>query len=120
MDSFSQSSSTNFDISKLSDNEKRELQQTLNHEVQKAALQESMCPLTMYPQPKTNSRHDKLTFVWGALAAHKLTDICFKKCISKISSGTLDRSEEACAQNCVDRWMDAHEAVLKHLNVMKR
>lgn len=36
-----------------------------------------------------------------------------------ISSGKLDRNEESCTQNCVDRFLDANEAVLKHLNAMR-
>ena len=45
---------------------------------------------------------------------------CFRKCInSKISSGKLDRSEEPCMQNCVDRYMDANMTVIKHLEQMR-
>ena len=36
-----------------------------------------------------------------------------------ISSGKLDRGEEGCARNCVDRFLDANEAVLKHLTAMR-
>ena len=53
-------------------------------------------------------------------AIHSLTDICFRKCItSKISSGKLDRYEEPCMQNCVDRFMDANYVVLKELEKMR-
>lgn len=46
--------------------------------------------------------------------------MCFKKCItSKISSGKLDRYEEPCMQNCVDRYMDANMVVIKHLEQMR-
>ncbi|PGH11379.1 hypothetical protein AJ80_07170 [Polytolypa hystricis UAMH7299] len=51
---------------------------------------------------------------------HHLADVCWKKCVpGKISSGSLDRGEEACAQNCVNRWMDANMAVLKHLEQLR-
>lgn len=54
------------------------------------------------------------------LAVHELTDICWKKCVTGgISSSGLDRKEEPCIQNCVDRFLDANEAVLKHLSVMR-
>ncbi|KAK3066513.1 Mitochondrial import inner membrane translocase subunit tim8 [Teratosphaeriaceae sp. CCFEE 6253] len=51
---------------------------------------------------------------------HALTDTCFRKCItSKISAGKLDRYEEPCTQNCVDRYMDANLVVIKHLEQMR-
>ncbi|KAI5288122.1 Mitochondrial import inner membrane translocase subunit tim8 [Ascosphaera aggregata] len=51
---------------------------------------------------------------------HNLTDVCWKKCVqSKLGSGRLDKSEEACAANCVNRWMDANLAVLKHLEKLR-
>lgn len=52
---------------------------------------------------------------------HSLTDMCFRKCVtSKISAGKLDRSEEPCMMNCVDRYMDANMTVIKHLEQMKQ
>ncbi|KAK3064446.1 hypothetical protein LTS18_007112 [Coniosporium uncinatum] len=80
-------------INKLSDKDKQELQQFIMQESQKATIQNSI---------------------------HSLTDLCFKKCItSKISAGKLDRSEEPCMQNCVDRFMDANNIVLKNLESMR-
>ena len=53
-------------------------------------------------------------------AIHALTDTCFRKCItSKISAGKLDRYEEPCMQNCVDRFMDMNNLVLKELDKMR-
>lgn len=52
---------------------------------------------------------------------HSLTDMCFRKCVtSKISAGKLDRSEEPCVMNCVDRYMDANMTVIKHLEQMRQ
>ncbi|TIA21522.1 hypothetical protein D6C80_01771 [Aureobasidium pullulans] len=46
--------------------------------------------------------------------------VCFRKCITgKISAGKLDRSEEPCMQNCVDRFMDANLVVIKNLEQMR-
>ncbi|KAL6719625.1 Mitochondrial import inner membrane translocase subunit tim8 [Lecanora helva] len=88
MDS-SLSNQDQLDISKLSDNDKRELQQTLAHEMEKAKIQGS---------------------------THNLTDLCFKKCMTaKISKGTLDRGEESCAQNCVDRFIDMQDFVMRRI-----
>ncbi|KAK8213376.1 Mitochondrial import inner membrane translocase subunit tim8 [Zalaria obscura] len=81
------------DLSKLSDRDKQDLQQFAVNESQKARIQQSI---------------------------HSLTDICFRKCITgKMSSGQLDRTEEPCMQNCVDRFMDANMTVLKHLENMR-
>ena len=53
-------------------------------------------------------------------AVHELTDICWRKCVTgAISSSGLDRKEEPCVRNCVERFLDANEAVLKHLSVMR-
>ncbi|KAF2457148.1 Tim10/DDP family zinc finger-domain-containing protein [Lineolata rhizophorae] len=81
------------ELSKLSDRDKQELQQFVVNESQKARVQQNI---------------------------HNLTDMCFKKCItSKISSGKLDRSEEPCVLNCVDRFLDANNLVLKQLEMMR-
>ncbi|KAK2749162.1 Mitochondrial import inner membrane translocase subunit tim8 [Myotisia sp. PD_48] len=51
---------------------------------------------------------------------HDLTATCFSKCVpGKISSGKLDKAEESCAQNCVDRWIDANITVLKYLETIR-
>ncbi|KAI4728165.1 hypothetical protein E4T49_04018 [Aureobasidium sp. EXF-10728] len=85
--------SANIDLTKMSDAEKQDLQQFVVNESQKARIQQSI---------------------------HALTDTCFRKCItSKISSGKLDRSEEPCMQNCVDRFMDANLVVIKNLEQMR-
>lgn len=49
-----------------------------------------------------------------------MTDTCFRKCVtSKISSGQLDRNEEPCLKNCVDRFMDSQMTVLRRLEQMR-
>ncbi|KAF7592599.1 Mitochondrial import inner membrane translocase subunit tim8 [Aspergillus hancockii] len=81
------------DVSKLSDADKKELNQILTNEAQKSNIQQTV---------------------------HHLADVCWKKCITgRISSGRLDQSEETCAQNCVERWMDTNLAVLKHLEALR-
>ncbi|KAI9704680.1 MAG: Mitochondrial import inner membrane translocase subunit tim8 [Bogoriella megaspora] len=93
MDSTGGSTGAPIDFSKLSETDKREMEQFIMNETQKARIQSSI---------------------------HSLTDLCFKKCItSRISAGALDRSEEACTQNCVDRYMDANFAILKKLESMR-
>ncbi|KAJ5765578.1 import inner membrane translocase subunit TIM8 [Penicillium odoratum] len=81
------------DISKLNEADKKELNQILVNEQQKSNIQQMV---------------------------HQLNDVCWKKCITgKISSNTLNKTEEACAQNCVDRWMDTQVGILKHLEAMR-
>ena len=54
-------------------------------------------------------------------AVHSITDVCWKKCITgKISGGSLDRNEQSCTQNCVDRFMDGNLLILKRLGAMQR
>ncbi|MCJ1247893.1 Mitochondrial import inner membrane translocase subunit tim8 [Trapelia coarctata] len=84
---------TNVDLSKLTDNDKKELQQFIMQENQQSLI---------------------------AKTIHNLTDTCWKKCITnRISAGKLDRSEESCAANCVDRFMDANMAILKRLEELR-
>ncbi|KAJ5179623.1 hypothetical protein N7492_002833 [Penicillium capsulatum] len=84
---------TQLDLSKLNDSDKKELNTILAGEAQKATLQQTV---------------------------HSLNDTCWKKCItSNISSGSLSKSEETCAQNCVDRWMDTQMSILKQLETMR-
>ncbi|EKD14830.1 Tim10/DDP family zinc finger [Drepanopeziza brunnea f. sp. 'multigermtubi' MB_m1] len=80
------------DLSKLTAKDKQELQQFLNHESQRAQIQQTV---------------------------HTLTDLCWKKCVTgTIKSGALDKNEESCAKNCVDRYLDANFAIIKRLNGM--
>ncbi|KAL2067974.1 hypothetical protein VTL71DRAFT_16072 [Oculimacula yallundae] len=93
MDSVGSSLDQNLDLSKLTPKDRQELQQFIVNESQKARIQQSV---------------------------HNLTDICWKKCVTgTIRSGKLDKGEESCAQNCVDRFLDANFTVIKHLENMR-
>lgn len=82
-----------FDLSKLSDKDKAELQQFIVNESQKARIQQSV---------------------------HNLTDICWNKCVTgAIKSSQLDKNEESCTKNCVDRFLDGNLTVIKHLERMR-
>ncbi|WEW56287.1 Mitochondrial import inner membrane translocase subunit tim8 [Emydomyces testavorans] len=81
------------DPSKLSAADRREVTQFIANEAQKTNIQSTV---------------------------HHLTEVCWKKCMTgKVTAGGLDRNEETCAQNCVERWMDANLAVLKHLETLR-
>ncbi|KAH9828290.1 mitochondrial import inner membrane translocase subunit TIM8 [Teratosphaeria destructans] len=93
MDSLNISPETAQSLQNMSAKDKQELNQFIVNESQKAQIQSTV---------------------------HSLTDTCFRKCVtSKISSGKLDRTEEPCMQNCVDRFMDANLTVIKHLEQMR-
>ncbi|QSZ35807.1 hypothetical protein DSL72_006929 [Monilinia vaccinii-corymbosi] len=81
------------DLSKLSEKDKQELQQFIVNETQKARIQQSV---------------------------HSLTNVCWKKCVTgSIRSGKLDKGEESCTMNCVDRFLDGSMAAIVHLNKMR-
>ncbi|KAK4123715.1 hypothetical protein N657DRAFT_532940, partial [Parathielavia appendiculata] len=83
------------DIEKLNDKDKAELRRFLANEGQRAHIQSQ---------------------------THELTSMCWKKCVtsSTIRSGALDKSEQTCLANCVDRFMDANHVTLKHLESMRQ
>ncbi|KAF9883506.1 Mitochondrial import inner membrane translocase subunit tim8 [Aspergillus nanangensis] len=97
------------DVSKLSEADKKELNQFLTNEAQKSAIQQI----------------DGIAILFREIFSlpgdvHHLADVCWKKCVTgSISSGRLNSSEEACAQNCVERWMDTNVSVLKHLETLR-
>ncbi|KAF1947114.1 hypothetical protein EJ02DRAFT_392983 [Clathrospora elynae] len=84
----------NADLTKLSDRDKQELQQFVMNESQKARIQSSI---------------------------HSLTDTCFRKCIpaGNVKNGKLDKYEEPCMRQCVDRFLDANMVVLKELERLR-
>ncbi|KAI9268012.1 Tim10/DDP family zinc finger-domain-containing protein [Phascolomyces articulosus] len=49
---------------------------------------------------------------------HSLTDSCWDKCISKVNN-KLDRSEEACLANCVERFLDTSVFIVKRLESLR-
>lgn len=85
----------NADLSKLSNSDKQELQQFVVNESQKARIQSSV---------------------------HSLTDICFRKCIpaGSVKTGKLDKYEEPCIKQCVDRFLDANMVVLRELEKLRQ
>ncbi|KAL2134226.1 hypothetical protein VTI74DRAFT_731 [Chaetomium olivicolor] len=93
------SSSTEFhieqsDLEKLNEKDKAELRQFFANEEQRARIQSQ---------------------------THELTALCFKKCVtSTIRNGALDKGEQSCLANCVDRFMDANLATMRHLASMRQ
>ncbi|CAK7564104.1 MAG: Mitochondrial import inner membrane translocase subunit tim8 [Sporothrix epigloea] len=80
-------------INSLSDKEKEELRQFVNTQSQRTRVQAQ---------------------------THNLTDICWKKCItSPVKSNTLEKTEEACMNNCVERFLDLNILTAKLLSNMQ-
>lgn len=52
---------------------------------------------------------------------HSLTDTCFRKCIpaGNVKNPKLDKYEEPCMRQCVDRFLDANFLVLRELERMR-
>ncbi|KAK3902043.1 hypothetical protein C8A05DRAFT_34269 [Staphylotrichum tortipilum] len=101
------------DLEKLNDKDKAELRQFFSNEEQRARIQAQ---------------------------THELTAICWKKCISSTSTSAsgggsggffrssssaagnnaLDKNEQTCLAQCVDRFMDANLATMKHLASLRQ
>lgn len=113
-------------LSNMSDADKRDLQQTVNNEMQKMKIQEGdehFPPLRRFCSPGLSlfSSHCLAANISRVLVAvHNLTDVCFKKCVTaNISSARLERQEESCGRNCVERFLDANLSVVKHLENLR-
>ncbi|KYK61894.1 Zn-finger protein [Drechmeria coniospora] len=83
----------NLDLEKLNDQDKADLRQFLANEQQRSQIQSQ---------------------------THNLTQICWKKCMpGNVKNSKLDKSEEGCIVNCVDRFLDLNFLTIKHLNNMR-
>ncbi|KAG2216436.1 hypothetical protein INT45_012624 [Circinella minor] len=49
---------------------------------------------------------------------HAMTDSCWDKCIFKINN-SMDRSDESCLSNCVERFLDSSLFVVKRLEDLR-
>lgn len=109
------------DASKLNEVDKREVAQVLLNEQQKSQIHTSTArhiPPSPFSYPSELHSSNQPTFI--SPVVHHLSNICWKKCItSKISGGNLDKSEQACAMNCVERYMDTNISMVQHLQTMR-
>lgn len=112
----------NVDVTRLSDADKQQLQQFAINEGQKARIQSCKSHNTSV---LTSSLLSLLFFALanesGKTAIHSLTDTCFRKCIPAggIKNGKLDKYEEPCMRQCVDRFLDANLVVLRELERLR-
>ncbi|KAH8757734.1 mitochondrial import inner membrane translocase subunit tim8 [Diaporthe sp. PMI_573] len=82
------------DLDRLTDKDKQDLRQFIQNEQQRTRIQAQ---------------------------SHDLTETCFKKCVTgSFKNGQLDKGEQACLTNCVDRFMDVSMLAVKHLQSMRQ
>ncbi|CAI4211435.1 unnamed protein product [Parascedosporium putredinis] len=82
------------DLSRLNDKDKAELRQFLSLESKRSEVQAN---------------------------THALTEVCWKKCITSASRGPkLDKTEESCLTNCVERILDINFLTVKHLEKLRQ
>jgi import inner membrane translocase subunit TIM8 len=104
------------ELEKLSESDKNDLRKFLATEQQKTQIQSRTFTLTQGRATRKTlfSNADSCT------ETHMLTDMCWKKCVSgSIKSTKLDRTEEGCLTNCVDRFLDLGNLTIKHINSMR-
>lgn len=55
------------------------------------------------------------------MSIHNFTDMCFKKCNENrpITSNALDKTEEQCLSNCLNRFLDTNIRVVQALQGQK-
>lgn len=109
------------DLDRLTDKDKQDLRQFIQNEQQRTRIQARM-PLNLPPPYRyillALSRANR-TLLWTE--SHDLTETCFKKCVTgSFKNGQLDKGEQACLTNCVDRFMDVSVLAVKHLQSMRQ
>ncbi|CCT69385.1 hypothetical protein LB506_007277 [Fusarium annulatum] len=103
----------NADLEKLNDKDRLELRQFLANEQQRSQIQARTY----------NTEEDIMGYGIAdemSLETHSLTQMCWTKCVpGNIKNPKLDKSEETCLANCVERFLDVNYLTMKHLNGMR-
>lgn len=119
MDQLQISPETQQGLQNLSAKDKQELNQFIVGETQKAQVQSSASPYPVLHMRAGASLHLHM-LTHPTTAIHELNSVCFKKCITgRMAQGSLERNEDTCMKNCVDRYMDANMMIIKHLERMR-
>lgn len=48
------------------------------------------------------------------------TDMCFKKCVTSVKDENLDRQEEDCLGNCLNRFLDTNIKIVQILQSLQK
>lgn len=110
------------DLDRLTDKDKQDLRQFIQNEQQRTRIQARMRPNPPpLRHPPSAVVEPELTRLFPRTESHDLTETCFKKCVTgSFKNGQLDKGEQACLTNCVDRFMDVSMLAVKHLQSMRQ
>lgn len=109
------------DLDRLSTQDKQELRQFINNEQQKANIHQRTPPQRATHTLSFFLYFSPLLALTRCTGSHDLTETCWKKCVTgSMKSNALDKGEQACLANCVDRFMDANVLAVKHLQNMRQ
>lgn len=123
-----QSNFESADLDRLNDKDKADLRQFLANEQQRSQIQarEFRSYSAAVAWAETTEGIAALSSNRDTNArtlcpeTHNLTQTCWKKCVTgSIRDSKLDKSEETCLANCVDRFLDLNFLTMKHLNNMR-
>lgn len=106
-------------INNLSEKEKEELRQFVNTQTQRTRVQaRTFSPCAIVLELRSNICS---SLTPRCLETHNLTELCWKKCVtSPVKSNTLDKAEESCMSNCVERFLDLNILTAKLLSNMQQ
>lgn len=105
----------NADVDRLNEKDKAELRQFLSNEVQISQIQGRK----QFPPPR--SHHAQISDDDGGAETHALTETCWKKCVTgAVKSSKLEKAEEGCMTNCVQRFLDVNFLTVKHLQGLRQ
>jgi import inner membrane translocase subunit TIM8 len=99
-------------LGNFNEKDRREIQQLIQNEQQKAKFQES--PRSSFLGLLFDSTNN-----WE-IDVHSLTGMCWTKCIAsnKLTSPEISKTEAACLDNCVNRFIDTQKAVISQVEKM--
>jgi len=86
---------------------------------------EQLNPISMMSESDQKELQTFIQKSQGQLSVNELvsqlTQTCFKKCVQNpIVPGKLNSTEQSCAANCVARWFDSQNAVIKAVGSQSR
>lgn len=74
-----------------------------------------------------NSKKEVANFIQQQTSKAKIqnsvtnfTDMCFKKCVTTVNDANLDRHEEECLGNCLNRFLDTNIKIVQILQSLQK
>lgn len=104
------------DLDNLTVKDKQELRQFIANEQQRINIQQRMRALAHPPTSHAFQSPSMVATNITFAGSHDLTQMCWTKCVTgSIKSNVLDKSEQTCLANCVERFLDVGNLAVKHL-----